>query len=346
MKFKESLLEFKPYFVEEKEVPIKLDANENPFDMPNDLKIELFEELKNIEINRYPDSNIKELKKLISENENIPFETIIFGNGSDEFIYMLYMALDSSAKVAYPEPGFSMYRIVGKIFDLKLKPYILSEPDFEITKKTLEKLLKSDIDLIFLGNPNNPTGNIFPEEYAEMILSKKDTLVVSDEAYYNYSKNTLIEFLKKHKNLLIMRSFSKVGFASIRLGYMMGSKEVIEKLNMIRSPYNINSFTQKIASFYFKYKGIFEKQIEEIIQERERLMDFFKKKKIFAIPSKANFISFKIEKEGLYNFLLERGIKIKDLSHSFNMKNFYRVTIGKKQENDRFKKTIEKFMEI
>lgn len=344
MKFKKVLNEFKPYFVEERQVEIRLDANESPYDLPVGLKMELVDELSKIDINRYPDSYLRELRKEVSKREEISEDCIIFGNGSDEFIYMLYMCLEKGAKVAFPEPGFSMYKIVGKIFEMNLMPYKLNEEDYSIDKKVLEKVVSDGVDLIFLGNPNNPTGNTFPEEYLEMVLTNRNTLVVSDEAYFNYSKKTFLNFLEHYDNLLIMRSFSKVGFASIRLGYMMGRNDLISKINMVRSPYNINSFTQKIALFYYKYESFFRDKIEEVISERERLFNFFKENNIFVIPSQANFLTFKIEKPKFYEFLLEKGIRIKDLSHSFNMKNYYRVTVGSKRENDLFMKAVREFL--
>jgi len=344
MKIKKILNNFRPYFVEEKDVVVRLDANESPYNLPDDLKKELMEELSKIEINRYPDAYIRDLRKVISEKEGIPEDCIIFGNGSDEFIYMLYIALEKGAKVAFPEPGFSMYRIVGNIFEMNLVPYHLNKVDYTVDKKNLEKVLKEGVDLIFLGNPNNPTGNIFPEEYLEMVLSNKNTIVVSDEAYFNYSKRTFLKFLEHNDNLLIMRSFSKVGFASIRLGYMMGNSNLINKVNMIRSPYNINSFTQKIALFYFKYESFFKSKIEKVISERERLYKFFQENNIFVIPSQSNFLTFKIEKSGFYEFLLDRGVRIKDLAHSFNMTNYYRVTVGTERENDLFINSVKDFL--
>ncbi|MCX7770100.1 MAG: histidinol-phosphate transaminase [Proteobacteria bacterium] len=344
MKIKKILDSFKPYYVENKEVPIRLDANESPYDFPEELKKELSNILSNIEINRYPDSNISELRKIISEKENIPEICMIFGNGSDEFIYMLYMCLERGSKVSYPEPGFSMYRIVGNIFEMNLQPYQLSSEDYTVDKENLKRILKSGIDLIFLGNPNNPTGNVFPQDFVEMVLSNKNTIVVSDEAYFNYSQNSFRKFLDQNNNLLIMRSFSKVGLASIRLGYMIGDEHLINKISMVRSPYNINSFTQKIALFYFKHESFFKKIIEDTILERERLYKFFLDQKIFAIPSQANFITFRIEKPNFYDFLLQKGIRIKDLSHSFNMKNFFRVTVGKKSENNIFMSAVKEFL--
>jgi histidinol-phosphate aminotransferase len=336
MKFKETLSHFKPYFVEDKVVPIRLDANESPYDMPAEMKEELFRELTKIEVNRYPDSQVKTLRQIISEKNSVSPESIIFGNGSDEFIYMLYMCLKKGAKVAFPEPGFSMYKIVGNIFEMELIPYMLLEPGYVVNKEHLEDILKKGIDLIFLGNPNNPTGSIFPEEYVEMVLSYSNTILVSDEAYFNYSKNTLVDLVHKYRNLLVMRSFSKVGFAGIRLGYMIGNKDIISKLNMVRSPYNINSFTQKVAEFYFKYESFFEKRVDKIISERERVYKLLKENNILVIPSKANFLTFRVEKKGLYEYMLSKGIKIKDLRHSFNMPNYYRVTIGEDKENEEF----------
>lgn len=345
MKIKDSVKKLKPYFVDEKEVPYRLDANESPYDLPESLKDNILRELAHIELNRYPDASLKILRKLVAKKEGVSEDNIIFGNGSDEFIYMLNMCLKRRSKVSYPKPGFAMYEIVSSIFEMELKPFNLTEPFFCVNEEELEKILKEGVDLIFLGNPNNPTGNLFPKNFLDRILALKDTIVVSDEAYFDYAGETLLPLIKNHKNLLIMRSFSKIGFASIRLGYMVGHANLIGLIEKVRSPYNINSFTQLIATYCFKHKDVFDNYIKSIVNERERVFKELKSMGIFVLPSKANFLTFKIDKEGFYDFLLENGVKIKDLSRSFGMKNFYRLTIGKDKENDIVLQLIKTFFE-
>lgn len=347
MRIREEVKSLKPYFIDEKQVKFKLDANESPFDLSETDKTELLNDLLTISTNRYPDPSAKNLKALVAKEVGLTPEQIVFGNGSDEIIYMLFMCLNNDAKIMFPEPGFAMYGIGAKIFGKKLLPYHLRKPFYEVDREAFADLLNSeDPDLVFVANPNNPTGNLFPEELLLDVMKKhRDIIFVSDEAYFNYAETSMISHLSNHPNLLVMRSFSKIGFASIRLGYLLGTGELIEAVSKVRLPYNINSYSQKIAEFFFRRNDLVKKQISDIIEERERIFSILKSLNVFTLPAKANFVTFKIEKSGFYNFLLDNGVLIKDLSHSFGMKNFYRLTIGKREENDFFLKLLTNFIE-
>lgn len=347
MRIKEEVKSLKPYFIDEKHVKFKLDANESPFDLSEDDKAELLRELSHIQTNRYPDPSLKSLTALVAKNHGLSQEQIVFGNGSDEIIYMLLMCLSDNAKVMFPEPGFAMYGIGTKIFGKKLLPYKLIEPDYNVDEEAFLNLVATENpDIVFIANPNNPTGNLFPEELLVKAMQiHKNTTFVSDEAYFSYAGFSMLPHLSDYSNLLIMRSFSKVGFASIRIGYLLGNKDLIEMISKVRLPYNINSYSQKIAEFFFKRNDLVKSQISDIIEERERIFGILKGLNIFTLPSRANFVTFKIEKSGFYNFLLDNGVLIKDLSFSFGMKNFYRLTIGKREENDYFLKLLTNFIE-
>lgn len=347
MKIREEVQTLKPYYIEELQVKIKLDANESPYELPQEEKEELIKQLTAISLNRYPDPQGKTLKELLAKKEKIVPEQIILGNGSDEIINMILMIFKEGAKVMFPAPGFAMYAISSKILGKTLLPYALKEPYYEVDEELFFQILtENEPELVFIANPNNPTGNLFPPETLEKALEQfKDTIFVSDEAYFPYSQQTMIDKLSKYKNLLIMRSLSKIGFASIRLGYLMGDKTVIQAINKVRLPYNINTLTQKIAEYITKKNDLITQWISDTIEERERLYKTLTALNIFTLPSKGNFITFKIEKSGFYNYLLENGIIVKDLSQSFGMKNFYRVTVGKKEENDYFIKLLNKFIE-
>lgn len=347
MRIREEVLSLKPYFIDEKQVKFKLDANESPFDLSEEDKKALLDELATIPTNRYPDPSIKIIKNLIAEREGVSNNEIVFGNGSDELIYMLLMCLKDRAKVMFPQPGFAMYSIGAKIFGKQLIPYNLVPPYYTVNEEEFLNLLSTENpDLVFVANPNNPTGNIFPPDLlVETMKAHEDTIFVSDEAYYDYAQSSMISKLCNHKNLLVMRSFSKIGFASIRLGYLLGKEPLIEAVSKVRLPYNINSYTQKVAEFFLKRNDLVKKQISDIINERERIFNVLTGFNIFTLPSKANFLTFKVEKSGFYNFLLDNGVLIKDLFHSFGMKNFYRMTIGRNEENSFFIKLLTNFIE-
>ncbi|MCX7991384.1 MAG: histidinol-phosphate transaminase [Proteobacteria bacterium] len=345
MRIKEEIKNIKPYFIDEKSVRFKLDANESPYDLPDDIKEEMLSVLKDININRYPDPSCKSLRKLISKMEEVEENQIIFGNGSDELIYLLLMCIREGALVTYPEPGFSMYSLSGKIFGKELIPYKLSEIDFSVDADSFDKVMNREPYLCFIANPNNPTGNCFPDDILIKYLDNENTIFVSDEAYSAFSGHSLVKMVKTHKNLLIMKTLSKIGFASIRLGYLIGNRELIKEIEKVRLPYNINSFSQKIAEFYFKNIDLVNRYVSDIIKERERIYKELKSRGVFTLPSLANFITFKVEKNGFYDYLVNNGVLIKDLFPSFGMKNYYRFTIGKKEENDFFMKLLLKFME-
>lgn len=345
MRLKEEIKSLKPYFIDEKTVRFKLDANESPYDLPSEIKEGLLSCLKEINLNRYPDPSCKTIRKLIAQKEGVEENQIIFGNGSDELIYMLLLCLKNSALITFPEPGFSMYSISGKIFGKELMPYRLVEPFFTVDESFFDLVMEKEPYLCFLGNPNNPTGNCFPDELLFKYLENENIIFVSDEAYSDFSGKSLVGKIKKYKNLLVMKTFSKIGFASIRLGYLIGNRDLIKEIEKVRLPYNINSFTQKIAEFYLKNSELIESYISDIINERNRVYEELKSRGFFVLPSSANFITFKIEKNGFYDYLVNNGVLIKDLYPSFGMKNYYRFTVGKKEENDFFIKLLLNFME-
>lgn len=345
MRIKDDIKNLKPYFIDEKSVRFKLDANESPYDLPEELKEELLISLKNINLNRYPDPSCKTLRKLIAKKEGVEEGQVIFGNGSDELIYLLLICLKNGALITYPDPGFSMYSIAGKIFGKELLPYKLSEYDFSIDENYFELVMMKEPHLCFIANPNNPTGNCFPDEILFKYLDNENIIFVSDEAYSDFSGKSLVKNVNKHKNLLVMKTFSKIGFASIRLGYLIGHRELIKEIEKVRLPYNINSFTQKIAEFCLKNNDLVLRYISDIIKERERVYNELKSRGIWVLPSTANFITFKVEKNGFYEYLINNGVLVKDLYPSFGMKNYFRFTIGKKDENDFFIKLLLSFME-
>lgn len=345
MRIKEEIKNLKPYFIEEKTVRFKLDANESPYDLSPESKEILFSLLKEIQINRYPDPQCRSLRKLIAKKEEVEEDQIVFGNGSDELLYLLILCLKNGASISYPNPGFSMYAISGKIFGKDLLPYELSEPDYKVNEENFDLVMRKEPHLCFIANPNNPTGNSFPDDLLDRYIENENIIFVSDEAYSSFSGKSLVKKVKEHKNLLIIKTFSKIGFASIRLGYLIGQREVVKEIEKVRLPYNINSFSQKIAEFYLKNNHLVESHISDIINERERVYRELRGRGIFILPSEANFVTFRIEKNGFYEYLISNGILIKDLYPSFGMKNYFRFTIGKKEENDYFIKLLLKFIE-
>ena len=346
---KKNIRELKAYKPEEILCPIRMEANENPFTINSSLKERVLESISRISLNRYPDSLATDLRKQISAKSGIKPENIIVGNGSDELIQMLITAFcENEDKVLFPVPTFSMFGIIAKSFGVNTIEIPLdSEWDIDLAeiKKSYEKNLPK---IIFLSTPNNPTGNCFSENKILDIIEKTYSLVVVDEAYADFCGKTFIDQLKHSKNLIILKTLSKVGMAGLRVGYLIASKEIINILHKIRLPYNSNSLSQAAAKVILTNSEIVESQVQQIIKGREFLLEELKKLKdkegITPFHSNANFILFKTEKDAdaIHGKLTEEGVLIRNLNGDGPLKNCLRVTVGRPEENDAFIKALKK----
>lgn len=337
---KKEISELQPYTPEDGSYRIKLDANESPYSLPEDRLKELFPILFRVPLNRYPDPEAKVLRKVLAEHLSLKEEMILLGNGSDELIQLILLTfgnMDSSCLI--PFPAFIMYEILSKISGKKVSAISLGE-DFDLDiEKMLDICKEKKPFLIFLGYPNNPTGNCFSREKIFQLLEQSSALVVVDEAYYDFSGETFLPEINKYNNLIIIRSFSKVGFAGLRLGYLISGEDIVRELNKVRLPYNVNRFSQEIGYWVLKDKSILEDQISELIQERERIYKELKNiEGITPYPSRANFILFRTEKDChiIHKALKEKGILVRNLRGEGILRNCLRVTLGTPEENKEF----------
>lgn len=321
-----------------KEIPcrIKLDANESPYGFKYALKA-----AGKINTNRYPDPEAKALKKLIAKDLGIKQENILQGNGSDELIY--YLAAAFGGPVLYPVPTFSMYGIISQALEEKRITSPLDK-EFDLDMgKILPVIRKEKPKLIFLSSPNNPTGNCFSSDRILKIIETSKGIVIVDEAYQPFSSEKgFLPLLKDYKNLVIMRTLSKIGLAALRIGFLIADSEIIEEVNKVRLPFNINSFSQAIAAEVLKNKRQLALNIKAITDERDRLLSEMQKVEgIRAFPSEANFILLKVpEADKVYGRLLNEGVLVKNMNGVVD--NCLRVTIGTRQENDTFIKMLKK----
>ncbi|MGC8796382.1 MAG: histidinol-phosphate transaminase [Thermodesulfovibrio sp.] len=340
---RKNIQKLKPYQAKEIPCKIKLDANESPFPV----KLSDFISEINIHLNRYPDPEAILLRKALARKVKLSHENIMPGNGSDELIY--YLILTFGGPVLYPAPTFAMYGIIAQSVGVETVECSLDN-NFDINDEEFLKLIKlKKPRLIFLSSPNNPTGNTFSTDKILKIIEfaqKNSSIVVIDEAYQPFSsKKGFLPFLKDYDNLLILRTLSKIGFAGLRLGYLIGEKNFLYEINKVRLPYNVDSITQYVATealnrFYPQIK----KFICQIIKERQRLYrELLRIQKIKVYPSEANFILLQIENsKSIYRKLIKAGILVRDLSSVIN--NALRITIGTSEENEEFLKTIRKIL--
>lgn len=326
---------------------IKLDAMENPYTWPEEIKEEWLKVIHDAEINRYPDPEAKSLCRILKKYNNIPETSeIILGNGSDEIIQLLLMALPANATVMAPEPSFVMYKQIANCLGLNYQGLPLIAESFELDLElTLEAINKQQPEIIFIAYPNNPTGNLFDSKAIEQIIQQSRGLVIIDEAYAPFTDASFIAQLQKYKNLLVMRTVSKLGLAGLRLGFIAGQPDIINEINKARLPYNINILTQCSTEFALSNPKMFTQQTEILCHERARIfLQLSTLKGIKPCPSSANFILFRTEKNQatqIFNSLKEQGILIKNLSPQKDLlSDCLRVTIGKPEENNAFIKAL------
>lgn len=331
------------YHVPPSDGMVKLDAMENPYRLPDDLLEQLKQSIASIDINRYPDPAAKELTDRLSDAMDVPEGmATLLGNGSDEIIQILAMALAKpGATILSFEPGFVMYRMIALFTGMTYEGVPLT-PTFEIDlDATLDAIEKLQPAIIFIAYPNNPTGNLFSDDVIGQILEKAPGFVVIDEAYQPFAISSYMPGLKEHDNLLVMRTVSKMGLAGLRLGLLAGKPEYIEQFNKVRLPYNINVFTQTVAELVLENQNVLQEQATMIRNERERM--FFELSNIpdvQAYPSQANFILFRVLNSvaaDVHARLIEQSILIKNMNASDGLlANCLRVTVGTPEENSVF----------
>ncbi len=331
---KPNIRSLRAYHAEEIPCRVKLDANESPYGVTV---------LKSVKTNKYPDPEALELRKLVAKDLKVKTENILHGNGSDELIYNLIVTF--GGPVLYPVPTFSMYGIISQTLGEQKMEVLLDEKfdiDIDITLKAIKK---NTPKLIFLSSPNNPTGNCFSPDKISKIITQSKGLVIVDEAYQAFSgKNQFIPLLKKHKNMIILRTLSKIGLAGLRTGFMIADKEIVNEVNKVRLPFNLNSLSQKVAIDSFKDKKEMRLQLRAIVSERKKLLkEMGEMDGINPYPSDANFILFKTDDaDGIFKKLLKKGVLIRNMSGAID--GCLRVTVGTPRENAAFIKALRQVL--
>ena len=325
---------------------IKLDAMESPFALPDELVGQYLAYLAESELNRYPNPSADELNQTLRELMDINDEFgVLLGNGSDELIQLLALACETNNTILSVEPSFVMYDMIAKFTRLNYQGVALTD-DYQLdTELMLKAIAKHNPKLIFIAYPNNPTGNTFDRVAIERIIKATDAMVVLDEAYYAYAGDSFLNDIAKYPNLVVLRTVSKIGFAGLRLGLLIGSKETVAELDKLRLPYNINTLTQVSANFLLKEKAEIDKNAAVIIEQRQLLLSELNKiSGLLVYPSQANFILFKAPKaQALFDYLKSNKILIKNLSGAPKLTGCLRVTVGDSDQNQKFLQVVKKF---
>ncbi len=326
------------YLVQNASGMIKLDAMENPYRLPPKLQDELGKRLASVALNRYPDGRVNDLKKMLAESADMPagFD-IMLGNGSDELISLVALAgAVPGATILAPVPGFVMYEMSAQLLGLNFVGVPLTA-DFELDGPAmLAAIEKHQPSIVYLAYPNNPTANLWDDAVIEQIVEAAPGFVVFDEAYQPFSSQSYIDRIAKHSHVLLMRTMSKFGLAGVRLGYMMGAKELIAEIDKVRPPYNISVLNYECGIFALEHADVFAAQAAELRAERERLLA-----ELASIPglkfwkSDANMILTRVsDAQKTFEHLKANGILIKNVSKMHPLlANCLRLTVGSAEEN-------------
>jgi histidinol-phosphate aminotransferase len=336
------ILRQKAYHVADATGMVKLDAMENPYSLPNELRAELAQKLRDAAINRYPDPHAVAVQQALRQAFAIdPAYDIMLGNGSDELIQIIASALAKpGAALLAVEPSFVMYRMIAEFTGLRYVGVPL-RPDFALDEAAvLDAIEREQPELVFLAYPNNPTGNAFDRAAIERILAAAPGLVVIDEAYHAFAGGaSFLDDLARFDNLLLMRTVSKLGLAGLRLGFLVGKPVWITEFDKVRLPYNINVLTQLAACFALEHVSVLERQADALIAERGRVMQALNGLNgVKTFDSRANFILFRVaEAARIFAGLKQSGILIKNLHGGHPLlDNCLRVTVGAPNENNAF----------
>lgn len=320
------------------EASVYLDANENAFGSPLD---EAY--------NRYPDPLQYKVKKRISEIKGVPIRNIFLGNGSDEAIDILFRAFCNPGvdNVIIVPPTYGMYQVSANINDVALKKVSLTT-EYQLNLEGIAEAIDQHTKLIFICSPNNPTGNSINRDDVQTLLANFKGLVVVDEAYINFSRQkTFIQELTEYANLVVLQTLSKAwGLAGLRVGMAFASEEIIEVMNKVKPPYNINEASQQLALKALENVDQVNNWIKETLKQRDILVlalknfDFV----LDIYPSDANFILVKTtDPKAIYNFLVQRGIIVRDRSKVELCEGSLRITVGTPEENNILIKSLQDY---
>ena len=320
------------------EASVYLDANENAYGSPLEQQY-----------NRYPDPLQYKVKKRLSDIKGVPPRNIFLGNGSDEAIDILFRSFCNPGvdNVILVPPTYGMYEVSANINDVETKKVLLTE-EYQLNMEGIAEAIDKNTKLIFICSPNNPTGNSINRDDIETLLANFNGLVVVDEAYINFSRQkTFIQELTEYANLVVLQTLSKAwGLAGLRVGMAFASEEIIEVMNKVKPPYNINEASQELTLLALQNVDQVNGWIKETLAQRDKLVltlkDFDFVLDIY--PSDANFILVKTtDPKGIYNFLVNKGIIVRDRSKIDLCEGSLRITVGTPAENDILLNTLQEY---
>ena len=333
-----------------REAPVKINQNENPWDLDDAVKRRVIETALARPWSRYPDFDPKELLAALARFSGWREDGVLAGNGSNELIEaLLLVTVGAGTRVVIPAPTFTLYALMttilgGEPVRVPLRP-ASADPaaglayDVEAISAARRE---SNASVTIVCSPNNPTGNALALAEVERLCDESDSLVVIDEAYHEFSGETVVPLLARHPNLVVLRTFSKaMALAGLRVGYLLASPELVREINKARLPYNLNFFSQAAAIAALEEKEALEASVARLVRERERVLAVLASMPgVRAWPSRANFFVLELlegtDPKAVFSSMLRRGVLVRDVTSYPMLGRCLRVSVGSEAENEAF----------
>jgi histidinol-phosphate aminotransferase len=320
---------------------VKINQNENPWDAPAEIKDEVLRRFAARPWSRYPDFIPVTLQEQLARFANWKPDGVLVGNGSNELIQALLMVTVGPGKrVLISEPTFALYRQVATVLDGEVESVLLTPELTYDTAALLKTIAERQPDVTIICSPNNPTGCLIAAADLRRLLEASRGLVVIDEAYHEFARQSVVPLLNDYENLVVLRTFSKaMAFAALRIGYLLAAPELVQEIRKALLPYNLNAFSQLAAEVAIeKYSTLLGPTVDAIVEERERLYrEVAQVKGLSPVPSKGNFMVVRSEKnpKQIFAELLKRDILVRDVSSYPMLQDYFRFNVGTPLENDR-----------
>jgi histidinol-phosphate aminotransferase len=329
---------------------VKLDQNENPYELSEELKARILERVLDRAWGRYPEFIPTETTRRLASFTGWLEEGILVGNGSNELIYVsLIAAAGSGRTVAIPQPTFAIYKLMASVLGSDVHEVLLDSRDLSFDVAALVEAARN-ADVTVICSPNSPTGTVLPTAGAEAIVEAARGLVLIDEAYHEFSGETLFPLLERYENLALLRTFSKArAMAGLRFGYMLAAPGLTQEIRKAKLPYGVNIFTLAAAELAMEEGRACEEAVDALVAERTRLeRELGMRERIEFFPSQANFILMRTPypARDLFRALYSRGVLVRDVSGYPMLERCLRVSVGTPEENRRFLAALDSALEV
>jgi len=339
------------YSLAARHAPVKINQNENPYDLPESVKRRVVERALARPWSRYPEFDPKELVEKLAAFAGWRPDGILAGNGSNELIEaLLLVTVGPRTRVVIPEPTFTLYALVTRILGGEAIRVGLG-PELEYDAAEIGRIRRElAASVTIVCSPNNPTGGVLSLEEVERLCGEGDGLVVLDEAYHEFSGQTAVPLLARHANLVVLRTFSKaMSLAGARVGYLLASPELVREVNKARLPYNLNFFSQMAATAAIEEWESLRKIVVGLVEAREDLLyRLYRTPGVKPYPSRANFILFELleaDPKAVFESVYKRGVLIRDVTSYPRLSRCLRVSVGSPSENEAFLEALRHALE-